>query len=571
LPDVSDPPIPDADGFSQAGQTWMQGWLAWIAAQGGEAQAAALAELSARAAALQADYSQQHLSLWSRMLARESGQPYEPLVAPERGDRRFAAAEWRDNPYYDYLKQAYLINAGFLTRLTEATTLDERSKERLRFFTRQYIDALAPSNFAATNPEALKLAMESQGETLTRGIQNLMQDVEKGRISMTDESVFEIGRNIATTKGDVVFENELIQLIQYKPLTKTVASRPLVMVPPCINKFYILDLQPENSFVRYAVEQGNTVFMVSWRQITAELGRLTWDDYVEKGVLAAIDVARKISGAPEVNTLGFCVGGTLLGSALAVKAARGERDVASLTLLATMLDFSDPGDIGLFIDENTVAMREQALAQGGVMPGRDLAFAFSSLRANDLIWSYVVNNYLKGKTPDAFDLLYWNSDGTNLPGPMYCWYIRNMYLENKLREPGKLTMCGVPVDLGRIKAPSYVLATREDHIVPWKTAYGSTGLLGGKTRFVLGESGHIAGVINPAKKNRRSYWLDERRAADPERWLKDAREVPGSWWPDWDAWLKQFAGGEKAAPKKTGGKGYKAIEPAPGRYVKERA
>jgi polyhydroxyalkanoate synthase len=566
----SNPAVP------QTAQAWLQNWLSWMGSQGeaaadGRAQALLLQELSARAAALQAGCAQQHVDLWTRMLAREAGQPYTPLVLPDRADRRFAAAEWRDNPYYDYLKQSYLINAHFLNGVVETAAIEAREKDQLRFLTRQYIDALAPTNFAATNPEALSLAVQSNGETLAKGIKNLVEDVERGRISMTDESVFEVGRNIATSEGDVVFENELIQLIQYKPLSAKVATRPLLMVPPCINKFYIMDLQPENSLVRYAVEQGQTVFMLSWRQITDELGNVTWDDYIEKGVLAAIGAARKVSGAKELNALGFCVGGTLLASALAVKAARGENDVASLTLLATMLDFEDTGEIGLFVDEKSVAAKEQALAGGGVMPGKELAFAFSALRANDLVWSYVVNNYLKGKTPDAFDLLYWNSDSTNLPGPMYCWYVRNMYLKNSLREPGRLSMCGVPVDLSAIKVPAYVLATREDHIVPWRTAFRSTGLLGGEVRFVLGASGHIAGVINPAKKNRRSFWQGGMPGSGAEAWLDSATETPGSWWNDWNLWLGQFGGGEKAAPKKPGGKGLKAIEPAPGRYVRQRA
>jgi polyhydroxyalkanoate synthase len=369
----------------------------------------------------------------------------------------------------------------------------------------------------------------------------------------------------------VVFENELIQLIQYQPATAKVRKRPLLMVPPCINKFYILDLQPENSFVRYAVEQGNTVFMLSWRNIDDDsLGGLTWDDYIADGVLKAIEVVRAISKADAINALGFCVGGTLLAAALAVLRARGEERVASVTLLATMLDFTYPGDIGVFVDEASMAAREAAIGKGGIFSGRDLAFVFSALRANDLVWSYVVNNYLKGKTPDAFDILYWNADSTNLPGPMYCWYVRNMYLENKLREPGRLTLCGVPADLGAIRLPTYILATREDHIVPWKSAYLSTGHLKGDTRFVLGASGHVAGVINPPAKTRRSYWTSAQLAADADAWLAGATETPGSWWPDWNAWLQGFSGGERAAPKKLGNAKFKPIEPAPGRYVKVR-
>jgi polyhydroxyalkanoate synthase len=343
------------------------------------------------------------------------------------------------------------------------------------------------------------------------------------------------------------------------------------MVPPCINKFYILDLQPENSFVRYAVEQGNTVFMVSWRNITEDgLGGLSWDDYIADGVLKAIEVARAITKSGQINALGFCVGGTLLAAALAVLRARGEERVASVTLLATMLDFTDPGDIGVFIDEAGMAAREAAIGKGGILPGKELAFVFSALRANDLVWSYVVNNYLKGKAPDAFDILYWNGDSTNLPGPMYCWYVRNMYLENKLREPGRLSICGVPADLGAIRLPTYILATREDHIVPWKTAWLSTRHLKGDTRFVLGASGHVAGVINPPAQKRRSYWTGDDLSAGAEAWLAGAAETRGSWWPHWNAWLQAYSGGERAAPKKLGNAKFKPIEPAPGRYVKVR-
>jgi len=382
--------------------------------------------------------------------------------------------------------------------------------------------------------------------------------------------VFEVGKNLAVTEGAVVFENELIQLIQYKPVTPTVFKQPLVMFPPCINKYYILDLQPENSLVRYAVEQGHPVFMVSWRNITEELGHLTWDDYVEIGVLKALEVARAICAAEKVNALGFCVGGTMLGAGLAVMAARGDNRVESATFLASMLDFADTGDIGLFIDEASVVVREAAIGKGGIMPGRDLALVFSALRANDLVWSYVVNNYLKGKSPEAFDLLYWNADSTNLAGPMYCWYVRNTYLENRLREPGKTMVLGVPVDLGQITVPAYVLATREDHIVPWHTAYRTTQLLGGEMRFVLGASGHVAGIINPVSKNKRSHWLGAKLAADPEEWLAGATEKPGSWWTDWSTWIEGFGGERVKARTRLGNTKFKPIEAAPGRYVKHR-
>jgi polyhydroxyalkanoate synthase len=388
---------------------------------------------------------------------------------------------------------------------------------------------------------------------------------------MTDETAFEVGKNVAVTPGSVVFQNDLMQLIQYTPTTPEVFERPLVIIPPCIHKFYILDLTPENSFVRHAVAQGNTVFLVSWRNITPELGTKTWDDYIRMGPLAAIDVAREITGAEQVDTLGFCVGGTLLSSAVAVMRANDDNKVASMTLLTTMLDFSDPGEIGTMITEDAVAARETMIGKDGVLEGKDLALAFSSLRANDLIWPYVVNSYLKGKAPPAFDLLYWNSDGTNLPGPMFCYYVRNMYLENKLREPGKTIQCGVPVDLGDIDVPAYIYASREDHIVPWKSAYESNRLLGGPTTFVMGASGHIAGVINPPSKNKRNYWKGGKQGADPDQWLATSESVPGSWWPHWSEWLAQYAGGKVSAPAKPGNKRYKVIEPAPGRYVMAKA
>jgi polyhydroxyalkanoate synthase len=351
-----------------------------------------------------------------------------------------------------------------------------------------------------------------------------------------------------------------------------VHEKPFLFVPPCINKYYVLDLQPENSFVRYAVEQGNTLFMVSWRNILPEQGHYTWDDYLRLGVLKAMEVVRDLSRMDRINLIGYCVGGTMLGAVLAILAAKGEQWVESLSFFTSLHDFADAGEIGLFVDETSVLAREAAIGGGGVMPGRELAAVFSALRANDLVWSYVVNNYLKGRSPVAFDLLHWNADSTNLPGPMYCWYVRNMYLENKLAKPGKLTMLGTPVDLSRVRHPTYVLATREDHIVPWKSAYRTTQLMSGTMRFVLGESGHIAGVVNPASKNRRSFWVNERVAppADPQAWLAAAEHRQGSWWSDWNAWLAQYAGGEAKAKKRLGSTRYKPIEPAPGRYVKQR-
>jgi len=561
------------DQAAQAGQALIQGFLSLLATRpepDASKQFAAWSADSERLSRLQADYHRQLSQVWTATLARQRGEAAPAVIGPESGDRRFAAAEWRDSPYYDYLKQTYLLNARFITALVEAAEVDSHTKQRLRFFARQFVDMICPTNFAATNPEVLKQALESRGETLARGIRNLIGDIEKGRISQTDEAAFEVGRDLAVTPGAVVFENDLIQLIQYAPATATVRTRPLVIVPPCINKYYVLDLAPENSFVRYCVGQGNTVFTVSWRNIVPELGRLTWDDYLRDGVIKALEVARAITRADKVNTLGFCVGGTMLGTALALLAARGEDWVESATLLAAMLDFSDTGDIAVFVDEASVKAAEATLGQGGVKLGRDLAAVFNALRPNDLVWSYVVNSYLKGKLPEAFDILYWNSDSTNLPGPWFCWYLRNTYLENNLRAPGRLSVCGTPVDLGKIAAPTYVLATREDHIVPWRTAYRSSRLLGGGVRFVLGASGHIAGVVNPAAKNRRSHWVNEHLLPSPDDWLAGAAEQPGSWWSDWDRWLAQFAGGAKKARPKLGSAKYKPIEDAPGRYVKVR-
>jgi poly[(R)-3-hydroxyalkanoate] polymerase subunit PhaC len=564
---------PPVEQFAVAAQAYLQNFLGSLGAPPHSELARSMQSVgidSGKFAALQARYVRLHAALWQSTLAREAGRDATPIAPPDRGDRRFSSAEWQRIPWFDYVRQSYLINSRFLSDWIDALDAEPRAKERLRFIARQVSDAMSPANFAATNPEALKLALETNGESLTQGIRQLIEDMHKGRISTTDESVFEVGKNLAVTEGAVVFENELIQLIQYKPVTPTVFKHPLVMIPPCINKYYILDLQPENSLVRYAVGQGHPVFMVSWRNITEEFGHLTWDDYIEKGVLKALEVTRAICGAEKVNALGFCVGGTMLGAALAVMRQKGEKYVESATFLASMLDFTDTGDIGLFIDESGVALREAAIGKGGIMPGRDLALVFSALRANDLVWSYVVNNYLKGKSPEAFDLLYWNADSTNLPGPMYCWYVRNTYLENQLRVPGKLQVLGVPVDLGKIAVPVYVLGTREDHIVPWRTAYRTTQLLGGDMHFVLGASGHIAGIVNPPSKNKRSYWSSAKFPEDADAWLAEATEKAGSWWPDWDAWLEGFGGGRVKARARLGNTKFKPIEPAPGRYVRHR-
>ncbi|WP_245182226.1 class I poly(R)-hydroxyalkanoic acid synthase [Glaciimonas immobilis] len=515
---------------------------------------------------LQQEYTGQLTTLWEDAIAART-----PVLA----DRRFNDAAWASNPMYAFNAAVYLLNAHYLTALADAVDAPVKTKRKIGFAIQQMIDAMSPSNFLVTNPVAQQLLVDSKGESLTRGMAHLLADMQKGKISQTDETAFEIGKDVATTEGSIVFENPLFQLIQYKPLTKTVHERPLLIMPPCINKFYIMDLQPQNSLVRYAVEQGHTVFLISWCNADESNAKTTWDQYVEEGGIQAIHVVQEISGQDQVNALGFCVGGTILSSALAAMYARGEKPLASLTLLTALLDFTDTGILDVYIDDAQISKREQEIGSGGLMPGRDFASAFSSLRPNDLVWNYVESNYLKGEEPTAFDLLYWNADSTNLPGPMFCYYLRNMYLENSLKEPGKLTVAGERLDLGKIAAPTFIFASREDHIVPWTSAYASTTLLNPKqasrNRFVLGASGHIAGVINPPAKNKRSYWTNPNVGVAAEKWLDGATEHPGSWWTEWSGFLTEHGGKKVAAPRKPGNTQYKLIEPAPGRYVKVRA
>jgi polyhydroxyalkanoate synthase len=493
-------------------------------------------------------------------------------VSPPK-DRRFASEAWASSPTAAFSAAAYLLNARTLMAMADAVDADPKTRARLHFAVQQWIDASAPSNFMAFNAEAQKKALDTHGESISRGIQNLLHDMQQGHVSMTDESAFEVGKNVATTEGQVVFENELFQLIQYKPLTAKVHERPFLLVPPCINKFYILDLQPDNSLIRYAVEQGMRTFVVSWRNPDASCAQKTWDNYIEDAVIKAISVTQDITGAADINALGFCVGGTMLGTALAVLAARGEHPVHSATFLTTFLDFSDTGVLDVFIDEAFVRFREMQFANGGLLPGRDLATTFCFLRPNDLVWNYVVGNYLKGETPPPFDLLYWNSDSTNLPGLYYAWYLRNTYLENRLCQPGAATVCGQKVDLSTLDMPVYIYGSREDHIVPIAGAYATTQHMPGPKRFVMGASGHIAGVINPASKGKRSHWIgrDNHFPADVNDWIASATEHPGSWWTDWSDWLKARAGKLIPAPKSYGNRRHKPIEPAPGRYVKAKA
>jgi polyhydroxyalkanoate synthase len=515
---------------------------------------------------LQTDYVQEFSNLWRNLASAQ---------APEVKDKRFSGEAWKSNALYAFNAAAYLLNARFMIAMADAVKASPKVKQKIRFAIQQTIDAMSPANFLVTNPEAQKKLVDTKGESLAKGIALMLADMQKGRISQTNETAFEVGGNVATTEGAVVFENELFQLIQYKPLTKTVYERPLLLVPPCINKFYIMDLQPANSLVRYAVEQGHTVFLVSWVNPDASLNQATWDDYIETGAIKAIEMVREITGQDQVNTLGFCVGGTIVASALSVMLARGDRPASSITLLTTLLDFSDPGVLEVYIDEAQVARREAEIGKGGLMPGRDFTAAFSSLRPNDLVWNYVEQSYLKGIAPPAFDLLYWNADATNLPGPMFCYYLRNMYLENNLREPGKLTIAGQSVDLGRIDMPAFLYASKEDHIVPWHAAYESLNLINTKnraqSRFVLGASGHIAGVINPASKNKRSHWVNDATPPNAAEWMESAVERPGSWWTEWATFLAQQGGKEVSAPRRYGNDKYKPTEAAPGRYVRQKA
>ncbi len=522
---------------------------------------------------IQAEFSRE----WQRLCEDARRGALTPLA-----DRRFAGEAWAANGQHLLMAHTYLLSARAMSRMVDAAQVSEPMRDRLRFSIMQWVDALSPSNFLALNPDAQQSIVESAGRALNEGLANLLGDVKKGRITQTDETQFEIGRNVAVTPGEVVFENALFQLIQYAPTTATVHEVPLVIVPPNINKFYILDLQPENSFVRHAVEQGFTVFLISWRNPLASdtdgVDRATWSDYLDDAVLQALRVASDITRQPQVNALGFCVGGTMLASALALAEARGEHPVAALTLLTSLLDFHDTGILSVFVDEAHALLRDHQLGAGGLMPGRDLATTFSFLRPNELVWNYVVGNYLKGQKPPAFDLLFWNGDSTNLPGPFFSWYFRNTYLENNLKVPGRAQAAGLPLDLTRLSMPAYIFGSREDHIVPWVSAYASTQVLRGPQRFVLGASGHIAGVVNPPAKKRRSYWVADNMGGagkplpgDPNAWLAQAQEKPGSWWPDWAGWLAGHSGKQVKARAKSGNASYRPIEPAPGRYVKVRA
>ena len=516
---------------------------------------------------------QDYSALWQNSMLRLWGMETKPVIEPAKGDRRFKHEDWQQNFLFDYIKQSYLIAARNLHEMVGGVQgLEATEAKKVNFYTRQYIDALAPTNFLATNPEVLRETISSGGQNLLKGLNNLLEDLESGdgkqlRVKMTDEAAFEVGRTLATTPGKVVFQNELMQLIQYSPSTAEVWRRPLLIVPPWINKFYILDMRENNSFVRWAVAQGHTVFMISWVNPDSAHADCTFDDYLKAGPLAALDAIERATGEKSVNAIGFCLGGTLLAATLGYLAANNDKRIASATFFATMIDFSEPGELEVFIDEQQVASLEKKMQERGYLEGAEMATTFNMLRANDLIWSFVVNNYLLGKAPFPFDLLYWNSDSTRMPAAMHSFYLRNMYLRNVLRQPGGITLDGVPIDLTRVKTPTYFISTLEDHIAPWKSTYAGAQLFAGETRFVLGGSGHIAGIINPPTANKYCYWTQETLAATPQAWFESAQQHPGSWWDDWAQWAAVLGRGKITARQPGTGK-LQALEDAPGTYVK---
>ncbi len=505
---------------------------------------------------------------------RLAGGEAAPVVEPDADDRRFADDAWSDEAVFDFIKQSYLLTSAWARSVVrDVDGLDDKTAEKVNFYTRQVVDALAPSNFAATNPAVLRATIESRGGNLLKGLKNLLGDLEKGQgslaISMTDADAFRLGENVATTPGKVVHQNDLMQLIQYTPATKTVHRRPLLIVPPWINKYYVLDLQPGNSLIKWLVERGHTVFVISWVNPDEALAGKRLDDYMLEGPLAAMDAIGTVTGEDGINLVGYCVGGTLCACTLAYMAAKKDRRVVSATFLATMVDFAEAGELSVFIDEEQLDRLEAHMNATGYLDGRHMAAVFNMMRDNDLIWSFVVNNYLLGRDPQPFDLLYWNADTTRMPAMMHGFYLRRMYLENKLIEPGAIDLAGQPIDLGAIEVPAYILSTREDHIAPWKSTFAATRLYAGPVKFVLSASGHIAGVVNPPGRKKYGYWTSAKMEKDADTWLAGATRHEGSWWPDWGRWLARRGGGRIAA-RRPAGKRRKPIEDAPGSYVKVR-
>jgi polyhydroxyalkanoate synthase len=513
-----------------------------------------------------------YMTLWQATTARMLGQEALPIAAPAMDDRRFKDDAWDENQLFDFIKQSYLLSARWMqSTVAEVDGLDDKTQKKVDFYTRQFVDALAPSNFVMTNPAVLRETIDTRGENLLRGLSNLLEDMERGKgqlhIKMTDFDAFEVGDNIAVSPGKVVFQNDLMQLIQFSPSTETVSKTPLLIIPPWINKFYILDLRPKNSFIKWAVEQGLTVFCISWVNPDEKLAQKTFEDYMTEGTLAALDAIEKATGEKQANVIGYCLGGTLLASTLAYMTAKGDKRIKSATYFVTLVDFAEAGELTVFIDEEQLAALEDRMNEKGYLDGSAMATTFNMLRANDLIWSFVVNNYLMGKDPFPFDLLYWNADSTRMPAAMHSFYLRKMYQENLLREPGGIELCGVPIDLRKVKTPSFLLSTQEDHIAPWMATYAATQIYAGPIKFVLSGSGHIAGVVNPPSAEKYGYWTNTKLPADPDTWLEGAKNHKGSWWPEWAKWLKKYRGADVPARVPGDGK-LPAIEDAPGSYVK---
>jgi polyhydroxyalkanoate synthase len=529
----------------------------------------------ARLAEAQVQLWQDSVALWQNTMQRMLGEEAEPLIEPDRGDRRFKDEAWSEDLVYGYVKQSYLLSARWLRGLVkDVPGLERPEQAKVDFFTRQFVSAIAPSNFVLTNPAVLRKAKETGGQNLVDGLKHLLDDLERGKgrlqISMADEKAFAVGQNVATSPGKVVFQNDLMQLIQYAPSTEQVYQRPLLIVPPWINKFYILDLQPKNSLIRWCVEQGHTTFVVSWVNPRRELAHKDFQDYMLEGPLAAMDAIERATGEREANVLGFCIGGILIASTLGYLAAKGDDRIKSATFLASLFDFKDVGEVAVFIDDEQIAHMEEHISERGYLEGHHMADMFNMMRENDLIWSFVVNNYLLGREPPPFDLLYWNADATRLPATMLLFYLKRVYRENRLLQPGGLSLAGVPIDLSRVRTPTYLFATKEDHIAPWTSCYPGTQAFAGPKKFVLGASGHIAGVINPPAANKYGYWSNPRLPKDPEKWFKGAKFEDGSWWLDWTQWLAR-RGGKKVPARQPGDGQLEPIEDAPGSYVKVRA
>ncbi|MFC3677229.1 PHA/PHB synthase family protein [Ferrovibrio xuzhouensis] len=524
----------------------------------------------------QVRFWQDYATLWANAADRFLGKESKPLIEPDKGDKRFKDPAWQESAVFDYFKQSYLLTARWMKdTVRQADGIDPKVARKVDFYTRQFVDAMSPSNFLLTNPEVLRATAESNGENLVKGLENLLDDLERGKgklnIRMVDEKAFEVGRNIAATPGKVVYQNDLMQLIQYTPVTEQVYRRPLYIVPPWINKFYILDLKPENSFIRWMLEKGYTVFVVSWNQPDATMVDKTFESYMREGILDGLDAVKKATDEDEVTAIGYCIGGTLMASTLAWMAAKGDDRIKAVTFFAAQVDFTEAGELSVFTDEDTLKYLDSLMAEKGYLDGGEMATTFNMLRANDLIWSFVVNNYLLGKEPFPFDLLYWNSDCTRMPAKMHGFYLRNMYQKNLLSQPGKLELAGERLDLGKIKIPVYLQASREDHIAPYRSVYKATHLYGGPVRFMLAGSGHIAGVINHPKAKKYQHWLNDTKTnpADVEAWTAGAKEYPGSWWDDWDKWLSKKSGAKVPARQPGDGK-LKVIEDAPGSFVKKR-